>query len=69
MTEYKVTNEIKTSLIKKILRFFKLVKPLVTYKLTLSSPYFRKGDVLNTGYTKQSNIKVLDNGKRINYCK
>ncbi len=60
MTHYIVTTEIKTTWLKKILRFFRISKPLEAFEIVLSSPYFKKGDILNIGSTKPiSNIKII----------
>lgn len=59
MTRYTVTTEIKTTWLKRVLRFFRISKPLETFEIVLSSPYFNKGDILNMGYTKSNNIKVI----------
>lgn len=48
ITTYKVTTEIKTSWWKKLLRFFKLLKPRVEFSCSFYEELFKKDDIIST---------------------
>jgi hypothetical protein len=49
MYSYKVTNELKTSRWKKFLRWLRIIKPRVEFKIVLNYAYYLVGEQLLTG--------------------